>query len=210
MNSYEEVNCRDISLFKEVSEADWNDWRWQLKHAISDIGTLSKIIHIDDAEKADLERVLKRFKMAITPYYAAVMDRAYKLCSVRLQAVPSARELDEVKECLVDPLHEEVDSEVPGITHRYPDRVLFLVTNVCAMYCRHCTRRRVVGHDDHHLVVSGTHGVHGDQITVRGFDIRIEQVDQQQLVSDQLFRLHGRDHRSFNTGKFHDDVPSIW
>jgi lysine 2,3-aminomutase len=151
LRPHETVDYRSVSLFKDVSEEEWNDWKWQLRNAVRDIPTLSKIVRIDEGEKKDLERVLERFKMAITPYYAAVMDRAYKLCSVRLQAVPSARELEEVKECLADPLHEDVDTKVKGITHRYPDRVLFLVTNVCAMYCRHCTRRRVVGRDDHHL-----------------------------------------------------------
>lgn len=151
MKRFESVDYRKIPLFANTTAEAWNDWKWQMRNAIRDIDTLSRIIEIDDSEKADLERVLERFKMAITPYYAAVMDRAYKLCSVRLQAVPSARELEEVKECLADPLHEEVDSEVPGLTHRYPDRVLFLVTHVCAMYCRHCTRRRVVGDDDVHL-----------------------------------------------------------
>jgi lysine 2,3-aminomutase len=122
-----------------------------MAHAIRDIDTLSQIVEIDEPEKRALKTVLEQFKMAITPYYAAVMDRAYKLCSVRLQAIPSPKELEVVEECLVDPLHEEVDSSVPGITHRYPDRVLFLVTHVCAMYCRHCTRRRVVGGGDRHL-----------------------------------------------------------
>jgi lysine 2,3-aminomutase len=151
MTPFRTIDYKTIPLFEHTTDDDWNDWRWQMKHAIRDIDTLSRIIDIGDAEKVDLERVLGRFRMAITPYYAAVMDRAYALCSVRLQAVPSVRELEVVEECLTDPLHEEVDSRVPGITHRYPDRVLFLVTNVCAMYCRHCTRRRLVGDDDRHL-----------------------------------------------------------
>ena len=145
------TSFRNIDLFKNVSIKDWSDWRWQMKHAIRDIETLSKVIPVSEDEKAQLGQVLEHFKMAITPYYASVMDRAYKLCSVRLQAVPTIRELETVPECLDDPLHEDIDSTVPGITHRYPDRVLFLVTHVCAMYCRHCTRRRVVGDSDHHL-----------------------------------------------------------
>lgn len=151
MKPHRTISHRDIPLFQNVAESEWNDWKWQMAHAVRDIDTLSKIVDIDTSESVELEAVLRQFRMAITPYYAAIMDRAYKLCSVRLQAIPSIRELDVVKECLVDPLHEDVDSSVPGITHRYPDRVLFLVTHVCAMYCRHCTRRRVVGRSDRHL-----------------------------------------------------------
>ncbi len=186
MTKFRTVDYTDIPLFERTTRAEWNDWRWQMRHAIRDIDTLSRIIDIDEAEKADLEQVLGRFKMAITPYYAAVMDRAYKLCSVRLQAVPSVRELEEVKECLIDPLHEEADSAVPGLTHRYPDRVLFLVTNVCAMYCRHCTRRRVVGDDDRHL-------------SKRRIDAGIEYIRRHPEVRDVL--LSGGDPLVLSTAK---------
>lgn len=151
MKTYPKVEYNHIPLFKNTTPQQWDDWKWQMGNAIRDIDTLSKIIELQPEEKENLRNVLIQFKMAITPYYAALMDRTYKLCSVRLQAVPSIKELDKVSECFDDPLHEDVDSVVPGLTHRYPDRVLFLVTNVCSMYCRHCTRRRVVGSDDHHL-----------------------------------------------------------
>lgn len=151
MKKYPKVEYSHIPLFKNTTPQQWDDWKWQMGNAIRDIDTLSKIIELQPEEKENLRNVLTQFKMAITPYYAALMDRTYKLCSVRLQAVPSIKELDKVNECFDDPLHEDVDSVVPGLTHRYPDRVLFLVTNVCSMYCRHCTRRRVVGSDDHHL-----------------------------------------------------------
>jgi lysine 2,3-aminomutase len=151
MRNYARVDYRKIPLFKGVKRKQWNDWHWQMRNAIRDPQTLAKVIDLPAEEQLEIDRVLKRFRMAITPYYAAVMDRAYKLCSVRLQAVPSIAEIHDEKDDLEDPLGEDSDSPVPGLTHRYPDRVLFLVTHICSMYCRHCTRRRTVGEDDQHL-----------------------------------------------------------
>jgi len=148
---YPIVRHRDVPLFRDVSPEQWNDWKWQFRNTIRDIGTLKKIIRIEGEEEKDLEKVLQTFKMSITPYYACLMDREYKRGSVRLQAVPSIRELDRDPDDHEDPLDEDVDSPVPGITHRYPDRVLFMVTRICSMYCRHCTRRRMVGSQDEHL-----------------------------------------------------------
>jgi len=110
-----------------------------------------KIIPVDALLEADLEKCLLRFRMAITPYYATLMESEYHRDVVRLQAVPTINELERLIDDHDDPLHEDVDSPVPGLTHRYPDRVLLMVTHVCSMYCRHCTRRRVVGSRDTHL-----------------------------------------------------------
>lgn len=143
--AYKKVAYKHIPLFKDVSQEDWNDWRWQLRHAIRDIPTLEKVIILTDEEKENLSKTLKKFKMAITPYYAALMDKEDKNCPVRMLAVPVLNELFVDPSDLDDPLHEDVDSPVPGLTHRYPDRALLLVTHECSMYCRHCTRRRIVG-----------------------------------------------------------------
>jgi len=151
VREYSKVEYRNVPLFKDVTDQQWNDWQWQIANDIRDIETLGRIMDLTDEEKGHLGDCLQRFRMAITPYYAALMDRTHKHCSVRLQAVPSIKELHDDSESLADPLHEDVDSPVPGLTHRYPDRVLFLVTNVCSMYCRHCTRRRLVGVKDRHL-----------------------------------------------------------
>lgn len=86
--------------------------------------------------------------MAITPYYLSLIDLDNPFDPVRLQAVPTAKELHRSDADLLDPLHEDTDSPVPGLTHRYPDRVLILVTDQCSMYCRHCTRRRFAGQKD--------------------------------------------------------------
>lgn len=151
MQKYNKVEWRDIQLWKDVKEEQWNDYKWQLSNAIRDIETLKKVAFIDRQEEEDLKKCLKKFRMAITPYYAALMDKKDKRCPVRMLAVPSVKELINSSEDLSDPLHEDVDSPAPGLTHRYPDRVLFLVTNICSMNCRHCTRRRLVGFEDVHM-----------------------------------------------------------
>ncbi|MCF7790637.1 MAG: lysine 2,3-aminomutase [Victivallales bacterium] len=145
---YRKVLHKHIPIFKDVKDEDWNDWKWQLNNTIKDISSLSKIITIDEKEKEQLAISLKKFKMAITPYYAALIDENYIRCPIRLQAVPRIQELIKDDSDISDPLHEDIDSPVPGLTHRYPDRVLLLVTRKCSMYCRHCTRRRVVGCDE--------------------------------------------------------------
>lgn len=148
---FQSVKWQDIPLWKDVTPEQWYDYRWQLKNAIRDIETLKKVAYIDKQEEEDLKKVLKKFRMAITPYYAALMDKKDKNCPVRMLAVPSHYELEDRPEDLKDPLHEDVDSPVKGLTHRYPDRVLLLVTNICSMNCRHCTRRRLVGFEDVHM-----------------------------------------------------------
>lgn len=145
------MNFKKIPLYNDVTEMEWDDWKWQFKNVIRDIQTLKKIISVDEEEERDLEKCLQNFKLGITPYYASLMDREYKRNVIRLQAVPSAEELPSSPEDIYDPLDEDKDSPVYGLTHRYPDRVLFLVTHICSMYCRHCTRRRLVDIVDKHL-----------------------------------------------------------
>jgi len=145
---YEPVDWRGIELYKDVTEAQWRDWKWQLKNAISDVETLEQVIELTGTEREQLRQCLGKFTMAITPYYAALMDRKDPDCPVRMQSVPRFAELTDDPSDLADPLHEDVDSPVPGLTHRYPDRVLLLITNICSMNCRHCTRRRLVGDTD--------------------------------------------------------------
>lgn len=151
MKKYFKVNYRKNSFYKDVSEKEWGDWHWQLKNVIRDIDTLKRVVHLEEGEEDDIVACLLRFRMGITPYYASLMNSGYTRCPVRLQGVPSIKELhDDMSDC-EDPLHEDVDSPVEGLVHRYPDRVLVLVTHVCSMYCRHCTRRRIVGDKDLHL-----------------------------------------------------------
>jgi len=139
------VNRRK-ELFNEVSDEDWNNWRWQFKNRICTLEELKQYIPLTKEE--DDPKILKELRMAITPYYLSLIDPHDPYDPIRKQAIPTIQELYRSSSDLVDPLHEEVDSPVLGLTHRYPDRVLFLVTENCSMYCRHCTRKRFAGHHD--------------------------------------------------------------
>ncbi len=139
---------KEIPIWKNVSEEDWNDWKWQLAHRIMDADTLAKVIPLDKDEKDAITSSLKHLRMAITPYYASLIDPKDLDDPVRKQAVPTMNELYTAPNESIDPLFEDVDSPVYGLTHRYPDRVLALVTDQCSMYCRHCTRRRKAGETD--------------------------------------------------------------
>lgn len=128
--------------------AQWRDWKWQLRNRITTVNQLEKIIHLSEKEKQEISLCLQKFRMAITPYYASLMDPEDPKCPIRMQAVPTINEMHILPYELEDPLDEDRDSPVNNIVHRYPDRVLFLVTRMCSMYCRHCTRRRTVGEED--------------------------------------------------------------
>jgi len=139
---------RKQAYYPSVSQADWDNWHWQVKNRITNVEELSKYMTITDLEKKQIESVLSKFRMAITPYYLTLIDPLNPECPIRKQAVPMIDELHIGKNDMLDPLSEDVDSPVPGLTHRYPDRVLFLITDMCSMYCRHCTRRRFAGQKD--------------------------------------------------------------
>jgi lysine 2,3-aminomutase len=131
--------------------ANWKDWRWQLKHAIRDISTMEKLlgIEIDSEQKKQLETTVQKFPLSVTPYYLSLIDKHdYLNDPVYKQSIPNSAELEIQPYEMSDPLAEDTDSPVSNITHRYPDRVLFHVSNMCSMYCRHCTRKRKVGDVD--------------------------------------------------------------
>lgn len=131
--------------------SNWKDWKWQLKHSIHDISTFEHLLgtKIPKELRQQCEATLEKFPLAVTPYYLSLIDRQdYTNDPVFRQAFPSPQELHVGRYDLEDPLSEDVDSPVSGITHRYPDRVLFHISNLCAMYCRHCTRKRKVGDID--------------------------------------------------------------
>ncbi|MBI4700180.1 MAG: lysine 2,3-aminomutase [Deltaproteobacteria bacterium] len=120
-------------------------WRAQLRHIITEPEQLAQYVPLSDREMAAIRQAAALFPMAITPYYASLMDPDDPRCPIRKQAVPSRHELVVERSDLADPLAEEADSPVEGLTHRYPDRVLLLASNHCAVFCRHCTRKRRVG-----------------------------------------------------------------
>lgn len=138
----------EIELWKDVTPAEWDDWKWQLENRIDTVEKIKEIINITPQEEKDIAAVLEKFRMGITPYYAAQMDKDDPRDPIRMQAVPTIAETHISSADMLDPLHEDTDSPAPGLTHRYPDRVLFLITDQCSMYCRHCTRRRFAGQAD--------------------------------------------------------------
>ena len=135
-------------FFPEVSDEQWNDWKWQVKNRIETVEELKKHIKLTEEEEVGIRESLKTLRMAITPYYLSLIDTDDPHDPIRKQSIPTFNELYISPDDLQDPLHEDSDSPVPGLTHRYPDRVLFLITDMCAMYCRHCTRRRFAGQRD--------------------------------------------------------------
>ncbi len=139
---------REFAVWEKVTEEQWNDWKWQVRNRITKVEQLEKIIDMSREEREGVRRCLERFRMAITPYYCTLMDPSDPGCPIRAQAIPSLKELEDRGTGSMDPLHEEDESPVENLVHRYPDRVLFLVTRSCAAYCRHCTRRRMVGEED--------------------------------------------------------------
>ncbi|HCL57702.1 MAG TPA: lysine 2,3-aminomutase [Spirochaetia bacterium] len=136
---------------QESTITNWKDWKWQIKHSIKSISTVEKLlgIQLKEEEKEKLKKTLEKFPLSITPYYLSLIDpEDFQNDPVFIQSFPSDKELKIASYDLNDPLAEEKDSPVPGITHRYPDRVLFHISNICSMYCRHCTRKRKVGDVD--------------------------------------------------------------
>lgn len=135
----------------DILERQWTDWKWQLKHSIKDIDMFEKLLDIqfEKEEREKLSETLKKFPLSITPYYVSLIDKTnYLNDPVFKQSFPNPSELIIHSHEMNDPLAEDSDSPVPGLTHRYPDRVLLYVSNVCSMYCRHCTRKRKVGDVD--------------------------------------------------------------
>lgn len=141
-------NYRDIEIWKDVTEEEWNDWHWQVRNRITTLDQLKKVAELTPEEEEGVKEALKTLRMGITPYYACLMDPKDPKDPVRMQAIPTIKETVRAESDMPDPLNEDTDSPVPGLTHRYPDRVLFLVTDMCSMYCRHCTRRRFAGQND--------------------------------------------------------------
>jgi len=143
------MNQRVFEVFGITPDSSqWLDWKWQYAHRITDVQTLARVLTLSVGEQLEIEQALGRFRMAITPYFASLFDPDDPDCPLRRQSVPTLSEtvLSDLE--MSDPLNEEGDSPVPNIVHRYPDRVLFLVTRHCAMYCRYCIRKRHVGEED--------------------------------------------------------------
>jgi len=151
MNPLQEEKIKEkkekiLSLLK-ATEENWKDWNWQINNKISDVNLLSQIIVLSDLEIENIKKVQEKYRWAISPYYASLMDDD-KLNPVKLQCVPTILELNE--EGCLDPMAEEYTNPAGAVTRRYPDRLIINVTNVCPSYCRHCQRRRNIGTIDKH------------------------------------------------------------
>lgn len=172
----------------------WNDWKWQFSHRITTSAQLARVLPLTDCERADIDRCLSAFRMAITPYYASLINRDDPLDPIRRQCVPSIEETFPDENDRGDPLGEEKDSPVPHLVHRYPDRVLLLVTLQCAMYCRHCTRRRAVGEED-------------KPITERALQKALQYIREHTQIRDVL--ISGGDPLTMSTEKLEHIIASL-
>jgi lysine 2,3-aminomutase len=139
-----EFTSKRAKFYQDVPDEKWNDWRWQLSNRLNTVGELANVLDLNESEKEAL-RAKHLFRVDITPYFASLIDPRDPHDPVRQQVVPTAHELEPFTAMMDDSLAEDAHSPVPGLVHRYPDRVLMLITTQCATYCRYCTRSRIVG-----------------------------------------------------------------
>lgn len=140
---------RKILKILNATESQWNDYKWQLSNRISDVKVLSQIINLSEEEIRTIEQVHKKYRWAISPYYASLINSNDKYDPIKLLSVPSNAEII-IDEGKIDPMNEQGTNPAGSITRRYPDRLIINATNECAMYCRHCQRRRNIGETDNH------------------------------------------------------------
>ncbi len=153
-NQLKEFHSAGKGFWRDVPDADWNDWRWQLKNRITSLEQLQRLMpSLTPEEHAGAMLTNSKLALAITPYFFNLIDAADENCPIRWQVIPRIEETHTASWEMSDPCGEDTHSPVPGLVHRYPDRVLFLVTDRCASYCRYCTRSRLVsnaaGYDFH-------------------------------------------------------------
>jgi lysine 2,3-aminomutase len=135
---------RRAAIWQDVPDDKWNDWRWQLSNRVNDLAEIEQVLNLTDDERAGLSAPDK-FRVDITPYFISLIDPDDPEDPIRRQVIPLGREAQAFTAMMEDSLAEDRHSPVPGLVHRYPDRVLMLVTTQCASYCRYCTRSRIVG-----------------------------------------------------------------
>ena len=130
--------------YADVPDEKWNDWRWQLSHRLNTVEEIEKVFLLTESEKKALNSS-GLFRVDITPYFISLIDADDAEDPIRKQVIPTDAEMVPFTSMMEDSLAEDRHSPVPGLVHRYPDRVLMLVTTQCASYCRYCTRSRIVG-----------------------------------------------------------------
>jgi lysine 2,3-aminomutase len=131
-----------FSFFTKRSSQNWNDWKWQFRNRITSVEELSTIIPLSNTERTQLKQVVATYPLSVTPYYLSLINVYEPEDPIRKQAIPCFEEITLRSLGFEDPLGEIRDSVVPGLVHRYPDRVLMVLTDICPMFCRHCTRKR--------------------------------------------------------------------
>jgi len=129
-------------FFRDIPDNIWDDWKWQFRNRITNIERLAQFIPLSAEEQAQLKLVTMRYPLSVTPYYLSLINPDDPDDPIRKQAIPSALEMTMSSMGVEDPLGEKTDTVVPGLVHRYPDRVLMVLTDICPMLCRHCTRKR--------------------------------------------------------------------
>ncbi len=179
-------------IWSDVPDALWNDWRWQQRNRLRTVADVERVVRLTAGEREAIAGTAGAFRMALTPYYASLIDPDDPDCPVRMQAIPRAEELQRHPADLDDPLGEERFMPVAGITHRYPDRVLFYVTHNCPVYCRHCTRKRKVS-DPHSAAAHDQIALGLDYIARRPEvrDVLVSGGDPMTLSDERLDQLLG-------------------
>jgi len=135
-------------FFPNATDAEWRDWRWQLRHGVRSLAELERYIRLTDDERRGCAETSGIFRLGISPYYLSLIDPDHPYCPVRMQSIPVAEEAHTHPGELRDPLGEDRHRPVRAIVHKYPDRVLLLAVDHCSVYCRHCTRRRITSGDE--------------------------------------------------------------
>lgn len=184
-------------FYPEASETDWNDWRWQLRNRIRDIRNLERMVELTENEREAIERHRGSLPVGINPYYASLVDPRDPEQPIRRTVIPVLNEYLHAPGEADDPLGEDEDSPVPGLVHRYPDRVLFLVTGFCSTYCRYCTRSRMVGNTGEYRfdVSHWERALHYIESTPRVRDVLLSGGDPLTLSDDRLEWLLSRLYR---------------
>jgi lysine 2,3-aminomutase len=142
-----EANTREAvcsAIGTTYNSRQWGDWRWQMRHRLTRLDQFEQLMRLTESERRGLILASERFSVAVTPHFASLIDQNNASCPIRRQVVPVEAELVASSEEMVDPCREDHASVIEGLVHRYPDRVLFLVLDTCAAYCRYCTRSRLV------------------------------------------------------------------
>jgi lysine 2,3-aminomutase len=174
--------------------SEWLDWRWQLRHRLSSLAELEALLPLTADERAALAAAPDRFRVGVTPYYASLIDRDHASCPVRMQVIPRPGELVTEPGELLDPLGEDAHRPVPAIFHRYPDRCLLLALDRCAIYCRHCNRRRLVGQEE-------------SSISRRDLDDAVDYIRRTPAIRDVL--ISGGDPFTLSTDRLEEIVAAV-